>query len=70
MKPGKSHVRIFTVGKGDKSKGEKVYRRKDIVICKATENWYKEGRVVKVTIIIAFFILNAHVDFFFLGGGI
>ena len=39
---------MFSVGKGEKVKEEKVYRRQDIVICKATENWYKEGRVVKV----------------------
>lgn len=25
-----------------------MYRRQDIVICKATESWYKEGRVMKV----------------------
>ncbi|KAF8416176.1 Rad4 transglutaminase-like domain-containing protein [Tirmania nivea] len=47
VKAGKSHIKLFTVGKGEKAKEEKVYRRQDIVVCKAVENWYKEGRVVK-----------------------
>ncbi|KAF8463986.1 hypothetical protein BDZ91DRAFT_730524 [Kalaharituber pfeilii] len=47
VKPGKSHVRLLTIGKGEKAKQEKIYRRKDIAICKTIENWYREGRIVK-----------------------
>ncbi|KAL7271118.1 hypothetical protein RUND412_006147 [Rhizina undulata] len=45
--PGRSHIRTFITGKGAKEKTEKVYAREDIAICKAVENWYKEGRVIK-----------------------
>ncbi|RPB25614.1 Rad4-domain-containing protein [Terfezia boudieri ATCC MYA-4762] len=47
VEPGKSHVKLFSVGKGEKAKEEKVYRRQDIVVCKTIENWYKAGRVLK-----------------------
>ncbi|KAF8450103.1 Rad4 transglutaminase-like domain-containing protein [Terfezia claveryi] len=47
VEPGKSHIKLFSVGKGEKAKEEKVYRRQDIVVCKTIENWYKEGRVLK-----------------------
>ncbi|KAI5854252.1 hypothetical protein BZA05DRAFT_393668 [Tricharina praecox] len=46
--PGKGHARTFTSGKGDKKLEEKVYNRADVAVCKAVENWYREGRTVKV----------------------
>ncbi|CCU74662.1 DNA repair protein Rad4 [Blumeria hordei DH14] len=42
------HVKIFTSGKNEKMVKEKVYLRKDVVICKSTETWHKEGRVPRV----------------------
>jgi xeroderma pigmentosum group C-complementing protein len=47
LKPGAKVIRHFVSGKGDKEKSEPVYRRKDIVNCKSTESWHKEGREVK-----------------------
>jgi len=41
-------VRKFTSGKGDKAKEEVVYNRSDVYICRTVENWYKEGKKVKV----------------------
>lgn len=46
--PGKSHARTFVSGRGDKKVEEKVYNRADVVVCKAVENWYREGRTVKL----------------------
>jgi len=46
--PGEKHVQTFPTGKGEKAKDEKVYRRESLVVCKAVENWHKEGRVIKV----------------------
>ncbi|KZF25470.1 Rad4-domain-containing protein [Xylona heveae TC161] len=45
--PRARHVKTFTTGKGEKSKEEKVFRRKDVVTCKTSESWHKEGRRVK-----------------------
>lgn len=46
--PGAKHVKMFTVkGKGDSSTEDKVFLRKDIVNCKSTETWHKEGRAPK-----------------------
>ncbi|KAL3427310.1 Rad4 transglutaminase-like domain-containing protein [Phlyctema vagabunda] len=43
--PTAKHVKMFTVkGKGDTSTEEKVYLRRDVVSCKSTETWHKEGR--------------------------
>jgi xeroderma pigmentosum group C-complementing protein len=47
LKPGCKVVRKFTSGKGDKAKGEEVYNRSDVYICRTVENWYKEGKRVK-----------------------
>jgi xeroderma pigmentosum group C-complementing protein len=41
--PGKSHVKTFTTKQGE----EKVYLRADVVVCKAVENWYREGRTIR-----------------------
>jgi xeroderma pigmentosum group C-complementing protein len=46
--PTAKHVKMFTVkGKGEESTEEKVYLRKDVVKCKSTETWHKEGRAPK-----------------------
>ncbi|KAI9824034.1 MAG: hypothetical protein M1832_002102 [Thelocarpon impressellum] len=45
--PSAKHVRMFTVGKGDKATEEKVFKRDDVVACKSSESWHKEGREVK-----------------------
>lgn len=42
------HVKMFSVGKGDKTEEEKVFLRKDVVNCKSMETWHKEGRAPKV----------------------
>lgn len=46
IKPGSTHVKMFTVkgGKGEASTEEKVFLRKDVVNCKSMETWHKEGR--------------------------
>ncbi|EON66178.1 hypothetical protein W97_05422 [Coniosporium apollinis CBS 100218] len=44
--PSALPVRHFTTGKGDAAKTEPVYRRADVVACKTTESWHKEGRQV------------------------
>ncbi|KAI9728105.1 MAG: hypothetical protein M1834_007821 [Cirrosporium novae-zelandiae] len=48
LKPSAKCVKIFKHGKGDKAKEEKVYRRKDVELCKTSESWHKEGRQVKL----------------------
>ncbi|KAF3941450.1 hypothetical protein ABW19_dt0208753 [Dactylella cylindrospora] len=45
--PGELPVHELTIGKGDAAKTELVYSRDSIVIGKPTENWYKEGRIIK-----------------------
>ncbi|KAJ4983871.1 Rad4 transglutaminase-like domain-containing protein [Stagonosporopsis vannaccii] len=48
LKPGARIVRHFAISKkGEKDKLEPVYHRKDVVNCKTTESWHKEGREVK-----------------------
>jgi xeroderma pigmentosum group C-complementing protein len=48
LKPGAKIVRHFAISKkGEEDKLEPVYRRKDVVNCKTTESWHKEGREVK-----------------------
>ncbi|TVY83096.1 DNA repair protein rhp42 [Lachnellula suecica] len=43
--PTAKHAKMFTVkGKGETSTEERVYLRKDVVTCKSTETWHKEGR--------------------------
>lgn len=48
LKSESQPVRTFTSGKGEKAREEVVYNRKDIYICRTVENWYKEGKKVKV----------------------
>ncbi|KAL8867370.1 MAG: hypothetical protein Q9174_005708 [Haloplaca sp. 1 TL-2023] len=45
--PGAEPVRNFTTGKGDESKEEPVFFRKDVMICRTGESWHKEGRQIK-----------------------
>lgn len=45
--PGSKPVKMFLTGKGDKTKEEPVYGRKDVAICRTGESWHKEGRQVK-----------------------
>ncbi|RKF77099.1 DNA repair protein rhp41 [Golovinomyces cichoracearum] len=47
LKPNTEHVKLFTVGKGDSAQQEKVFLRKDVVMCKSIESWHKEGRIPK-----------------------
>jgi xeroderma pigmentosum group C-complementing protein len=49
LRPGSKPVRTFTSGKGEKAREEVVYNRKDLYICRTVENWYKEGKRVKVS---------------------
>lgn len=48
LRPGATHVRTFTTGKGPKAKEEKVFNRVDVVRCLSAESWHKEGRQIKV----------------------
>ncbi|KAI9844833.1 MAG: hypothetical protein M1837_005251 [Sclerophora amabilis] len=45
--PGAKQVKTFVAGKGEKAKAEKVFLRRDVVPCKTSESWHKEGREVK-----------------------
>ena len=45
--PGSKPVKTFVAGKGDNAKEEPVFRRKDVVVCRTSESWHKEGREVK-----------------------
>ncbi|KAI9680991.1 MAG: hypothetical protein M1829_001071 [Trizodia sp. TS-e1964] len=45
--PGAVHVKTFSTGKGAKAKDEKVFLRKDVVSCKSSESWHKEGLGIK-----------------------
>lgn len=47
--PNAQHVKMFSVkgAKGEEGTEEKVFRRKDVVSCKSTETWHKEGRAPK-----------------------
>ena len=45
--PGARPVKTFFSGKGDKVKGESVFLRKDVEVCRTSESWHKEGRAVK-----------------------
>ena len=46
--PHAQPLKHFKVGKGDKATNEAVYRRSEVVACKSSESWHKEGRQVKV----------------------
>jgi len=48
IRPGKSHIKLFTTGKGPNRTEEKVFLRSDVVACKTAENWYREGRTIKL----------------------
>ena len=45
--PGSEPVKTFTIGKGERSREEPVFLRKDIEVCRTSESWHKEGRTVK-----------------------
>ncbi|KAL9057239.1 MAG: hypothetical protein Q9162_002443 [Coniocarpon cinnabarinum] len=46
--PSAQPVKFFTVGKGEKASDEPVFKRNEVVACKSSESWHKEGRQVKV----------------------
>lgn len=45
--PGSKPVKTFQTCKGENTKEEAVYSRKDVAICRTGESWHKEGRQVK-----------------------
>ena len=47
LRPGSKPVKAFVAGKGDNAKEEPVFRRKDVLVCRTSESWHKEGREVK-----------------------
>ncbi|KAI5838005.1 Rad4 transglutaminase-like domain-containing protein [Morchella snyderi] len=47
VRPGKTHIKTFTAGRGEKAIEEKVYAKDDIVSCKTVENWWREGRTIR-----------------------
>ena len=46
--PSAEIVKTFSTGKGDKAQSYPVYKRSDVVTCKSSESWHKEGRQIKV----------------------
>lgn len=44
--PAAEPVKTLTIKGANGSSSEPVYRRDDIVVVKASENWYKEGRII------------------------
>lgn len=46
IRPGTKPIRIFTAGRGDKTREEPVFRRTDVVRCLSAETWHKEGRQI------------------------
>ena len=47
LRPGSKPVKTIVTGKGSKVKGEPVYKRSDVEMCRTGESWHKEGRAVK-----------------------
>ncbi len=47
ISPAAKPVKTFLSGKGDQSKEEPVYNRKDVVTCRTGESWHKAGRQIK-----------------------
>ncbi|QSL67163.1 hypothetical protein MERGE_001552 [Pneumocystis wakefieldiae] len=47
VRPGVSPVYVFTLGKGDKLKEERVFNRSDILLCKSVECYHREGKQIK-----------------------
>ncbi|KAL8999103.1 MAG: hypothetical protein Q9169_001991 [Polycauliona sp. 2 TL-2023] len=45
--PNAEPVKTFTSGKGDDTKEEPVFLRKDVMVCRTGESWHKEGRQIK-----------------------
>ncbi|KAL8674219.1 MAG: hypothetical protein Q9168_001387 [Polycauliona sp. 1 TL-2023] len=45
--PNAEPVKTFTSGKGDDTKEEPVFLRKDVLVCRTGESWHKEGRQIK-----------------------
>lgn len=48
FKPNAKHVDTFTAGKGSKMTTSRVFLRADVIPCKTTENYHKEGRKIKI----------------------
>ncbi|KAK6502160.1 hypothetical protein TWF506_002756 [Arthrobotrys conoides] len=46
--PGELPVHTLATGKAGTTKEEKVYLQQSIIVGKPAENWYKEGRVIKM----------------------
>ncbi|KAL9584574.1 MAG: hypothetical protein Q9212_002037 [Teloschistes hypoglaucus] len=46
LPPDAEPVKYFTAGKGDDAKEEPVFLRKDVLICRTSESWHKEGRQI------------------------
>ena len=50
IRPGSQPVKMFTSGKqnkGEHTKQEPVFPRKDVEVCRTAESWHKEGRAIK-----------------------
>ena len=47
LRPGSIPVKTFASGKGEKATQDPVYLRKDVMVCRTSESWHKEGRQVK-----------------------
>ncbi|KAI4202983.1 MAG: hypothetical protein LQ350_002200 [Teloschistes chrysophthalmus] len=44
--PDAAPVKYFTAGKGDDAKEEPVFLRKEVMTCRTSESWHKEGRQI------------------------
>ena len=51
LKPGAIQVGALTSGKGMNLKTENVFKRKDIIFCYSAREWFRKGRIIKVTFI-------------------
>lgn len=47
--PGAVHVSALTAGKGMSLKTEYVYKRKDVISCLSAREWFRRGRIIKVS---------------------
>ncbi|KAG5439121.1 hypothetical protein PCANB_001420 [Pneumocystis canis] len=48
VRPGAFPVYVFTLGKGNKLKEERVFKRSDILLCKSVEYYHREGKQIKL----------------------
>jgi xeroderma pigmentosum group C-complementing protein len=48
LRPGATPVGALTSGKGMNLKTENIFKRRDVMPCYSTREWFRKGRIVKV----------------------